>query len=176
MCTVLSRYLCLLLVAPVGGAMAEVIDAADAGFHLEISREVAVTPAQAYAQFLRVHEWWDADHTWFGSAENLSIDPRAGGCFCERSGGREVLHMTVSYVDPGVELRMLGGLGPLQGMGLHGAMAWKFEAVDKGGTRIVHSYRVAGYASGGLRDLAAIVDRVQTGQVEGLRARLQQDR
>ena len=45
--------------------------------------------------------------------------------------------MRVSFVDPGVEVRMLGGLGPLQMMGLHGAMSWRFEPRQDGGTVLV---------------------------------------
>ena len=42
------------------------------------------------------------------------------------SGARSAEHMRIGFVDPGVQLRMLGGLGPLQGMGLHGALDWMF--------------------------------------------------
>lgn len=157
------------LCRPVTG---EVLESRDNGFYLEVTKEVPVGPQQAYGQFIRVDEWWNADHTWFGRAENLSIEPVAGGCFCERSGDRSALHMTVSYVEPGVQISMLGGLGPLQGMGLHGAMAWKFVALPSGKTRIVHTYRVTGQAPGGTEKLARIVDRVQTGQVERLQSLL----
>ncbi len=151
---------------------AEVVDAGAGGFHLEIRREVSADPAAAWAQFLRVAEWWDGEHSWFGSAANFSLEPRAGGCFCEIDGERQVLHMTVSFVDPGVEMRLLGGLGPLQGMGLHGAMSFRFEPREGGGTTLVHSYRVSGYAKEGLEWLAPVVDSVQTGQLERLQARL----
>lgn len=165
------RYCALVLCLwPV--ARAEVLEATAGGFRIQVVREVTAAPALSYDQFLAVAEWWDPAHTYFGRAENLSIEPEPGGCFCERDGGRAVLHMTVSYIDPGAELRMLGGLGPLQGMGLHGAMVWRFEPLPDGGTRIVHDYRVGGYAPGGLRAMAAAVDRVQSGQVDRLAARL----
>lgn len=152
--------------------LAEVIYAADEGFYIEISREVTASPESSYEQFVRVGEWWNSEHTWFGDARNLSIDPVAGGCFCERSGDRSALHMLVSYVSPGKEMHMLGGLGPLQGLALHGAMVWKFEPLDTGGTRIVHRYRVMGYYPEGLRQLATVVDQVQTDQVARLQTRL----
>ena len=153
-------------------AQAEVLYAVDSGFHIRIAHEVKADPATAYAQFLRVGEWWNGDHTWFGKAENLSIEPWMGGCFCEAAGGKSAMHMTVSYVDPGREVRMIGGLGPLSGLGLDGAMNWMFEPLDNGGTRIVHNYRVTGYYPEGLQDLAKIVDQVQTLQVSGLLAKL----
>ncbi|XOV86300.1 MAG: SRPBCC domain-containing protein [Pseudomonadota bacterium] len=132
-----------------------------------------MSAAEAYAQFLRVNEWWDGNHSWFGRAEGFSIDPRAGGCFCEVAGERSHLHMTVSHVDPGVEVRMIGGLGPLQDLALQGAMVWRFEALPEGGTRIIHSYRVSGYLKDGLTGLAPAVDSVQGIQFSRLVARLQ---
>jgi len=92
----------------------------------------------------------------------------AGGCFCEVDGEKSALHMIVSYVDPGKEMRMLGGLGPLAGLALHGAMSWRFEPLGSGGTRIIHTYRVAGYLPDGLDSLAPVVDAVQTNQVARL--------
>lgn len=146
---------------------ADVTSKGETGFNLKITAEVPVRPKQAYDQFIRVGEWWTKSHTWYGDSANLSIEPRAGGCFCEISGENEVLHMLVTFVQPGVELKMVGGLGPLQMMGVHGGMSWRFEDIDTG-TRIVQSYNVTGYAPGGLSDLAEIVDAVQTGQMNAL--------
>lgn len=156
---------CFLLMALTFNLHAEVISSGPNGFLINIEETVPASAAVAYDQFLRAGEWWDSDHTWFGEAGNLSIDARAGGCFCERSGGREALHMTVSYVDPGKEVRMVGGLGPLQAMGLTGGMTWKFITLGENETRIVHGYQVTGYSADGLESLAAVVDRVQSLQV-----------
>ena len=152
-------------------AQADVIHAAESGFEIKMSVPVAATPEQAYAQFLRIDEWWSADHTWFGKAENLSIEPRAGGCFCERTDDESVLHMTVAFVAPNREIRLLGGLGPLQQMGLHGVLTFKFIPVSDNETRIVQIYRVTGYDPNGLKALAPIVDKVQTQQLDRLRDR-----
>ena len=151
---------------------AEVINSSANGFVIEIKASVAASPEDSYAQFLRIGEWWDSDHSWFGSADNLTLEPVIGGCFCERSGNKQAQHMQVSFVEPGKELRLLGGLGPLQMMGVHGAMSWKFNALSEGGTEIVHSYAVSGYASGGLDKLAPVVNKVQSGQVRRLAQRL----
>ncbi len=150
----------------------EVLDSGHGGFHLKVVVEVDVSPNKAYGQFLRVGEWWNADHTWFGDAKNLYIEPVAGGCFCETSGDRSVLHMLVSFVEPGKSIRMLGGLGPLQEMGLQGVLTFQFDPLDDGGTRITHEYRVSGYTKDGLKALAPIVDQVQSDQVSRLKNRL----
>ena len=137
----LSRAFALLFVLLAATSVsAEVMSRGDTGFNLRITGEVSAGPAEAYEQFLRINEWWRESHTWYGDADNLSIEPRAGGCFCEISGNNEVLHMLVTYVKPGEEVKMVGGLGPLQMMGIHGGMSWRFEAIE-GGTRIVQTYR-----------------------------------
>lgn len=160
-------------------AFAEVTSSGETGFNLRITGEVDASPIEAYEQFVRVNEWWIENHTWYGDADNLSLEPRAGGCFCEISGDNEVLHMLVSYVKPGEEIKMIGGLGPLQMMGLHGGMSWRFEPVDDSEqaanrTRIIQTYNVTGYAPGGLKDLAGIVDAVQTDQLNALVAHINQ--
>jgi len=153
---------------------AEVVQADERFFHIKIVREVSVTASDAYDQFIKIGEWWSSDHTWFGKASNMTIVEKAGDCFCEREGKREVLHMLISYVDPGKEIRMLGGLGPLQMMGLDGAMSWKFEDKTTGGSIITQEYRVNGGGQKDLPQLAAIVDKVQTLQTNLLVEKLAQ--
>lgn len=148
---------------------AEVVHASESGFEIKMSVSVGATPEQAYEQFLKVDEWWSPEHTWFGKAKNLSIDPVAGGCFCEIEGDKSVLHMTVSYVAPHKEIRMLGGLGPLQQMGLHGVLTFKFIPISDNESKIVQLYRVTGYDPHGLKALAPIVDQVQSLQLNRLK-------
>jgi hypothetical protein len=156
--------------------LAEVISSNPIGFQINIKKTVNVNSRKAYDQFLEIGEWWNADHTYFGQSKNLTIEAKAGGCFCEKSGDKEVLHMTVSYVDPNSEVRMTGGLGPLQMMGVQGGMSWKFIAINDNQTQIVHHYQVSGFNKDGLDALAPIVDKVQTLQVESLVAKIQQSR
>lgn len=154
----------------VATAHAVVVDATPAGFTVENSRDVPVDAATAWnALVADVDRWWPKDHSWWGRESTLSIEPVAGGCFCERAsdGRRSALHMTVSFVDPGKLLRMTGGLGPLQGMGLHGALEWRFVPIE-GGTRITLFYRAGGYTPEDLRKFAPVVDRVQALQLGGL--------
>ena len=166
------RLLCFIIAISTSSALAEVTAKGETGFNLKISRAVPVEPAAAYNQFLKVDEWWIKGHTWFGSAENLSIDASAGGCFCEIDGERQVHHMLVTFVDPSQEIKLTGGLGPLQMMGVHGGMSWRFETAGTG-TEIVLSYNVSGFAPGGLLDLAEVVDAILTAQLEALIAQLE---
>ncbi len=151
-------------------AYSEVIDKANDGFYIKVTTTVDSTSEQAYQKFLQIGQWWDPDHTWFGDAEGLYLEPGAGGCFCEVSGEKSILHLLVSYVNPDNEIRMLGGLGPLQTMGLQGVLTFTFNSAPDNKTQITHEYRVSGYAEGGLEKLADIVDKVQTLQVTRLAA------
>jgi uncharacterized protein YndB with AHSA1/START domain len=168
-----SWVILLLLCAPL--AQAEVKDSAAAGFTVENAREVPVDAAIAWKALVEdVDRWWPKDHSWWGTESVLRIEPNAGGCFCERAtdGKRAALHMTVTYVEPGKLLRMTGGLGPLQGMGLHGALEWRFS--ESGGkTKIVMWYRAGGYTPDDVGKLAPVVDRVQAQQLGALADYLQ---
>ena len=66
---------------------------------------------------------------------------------------------------------MTGGLGPLQGMGMYGALDWVFESNDLG-TQVTMTYRVNGISEGGFAELAPIVDQVQGLQLGGLKTLL----
>lgn len=168
-----ATLLCAAAVLAPAQLRAEVKDASPAGFTVENARVVAVDPATAWKALVGdVDRWWPKDHSWWGAQSRLSIDARAGGCFCEvaapaATGGPQAQHMLVTFVDPGKTLGMTGGLGPLQGMGLHGAL--EFRLTPEGdGTRIVLWYRAGGYTPDDLSKFAAIVDRVQSQQLGGL--------
>lgn len=169
----LARALALVALAgAASGVPAAVKDATPAGFTIENSVVVPVDADAAWRGLVgEVDRWWPRDHTWWGTASTLSIEPRAGGCLCEKAGAREAWHMSVTHVDPGALLRMTGGLGPLQGMGVHGALEWRFAATD-GGTRITLHYRVGGYSPDDLSKFAPVVDRVQAQQLGALATHL----
>lgn len=152
---------------------AEVQWVGDNGFALENKIEIqADTDTVWQALVTRVDSWWPKDHSWWGQTSVFTIDPNAGGCFCERNGQRSAEHMRISFVDPGRVLRMTGGLGPLQGLGMYGAMDWTLNAVgddpDTPRTEVTLSYRVSGISPDGFADFAPVVDSVQALQLGGL--------
>lgn len=152
-----------------GNVAAAVKDSSASGFTVENVEVVPVDADTAWKALVHdIDRWWPKDHTWWGQASKLSIDARAGGCFCEMAGGQQAQHMTVSFVDPGKTLRMLGGLGPLQGMGLHGALEFRLAPDEADGTRITMHYRVGGYSPDDLGKFAPVVDKVQGQQLRGL--------
>jgi hypothetical protein len=146
-------------------SFAEVIAASAGGFSLRIENLSKAAPRQAYEAFVAIGEWWDPSHSYSGDTANLSLELKPGGVFLETlNDGGFVKHLEVTYLNPGKEIRLLGGLGPLQPMAIHGAMTIQFLPAGDG-SRIVMIYNVSGFSDTGLETLAPIVDQVQGGQM-----------
>jgi uncharacterized protein YndB with AHSA1/START domain len=155
---------------------AAVIDSGSGGFTVQHQLDTSAPHAAVFQKMVtEVASWWLDDHTWSGDAANLSIEQRAGGCFCEQlPQGGSVEHLRVVYIQPGSLIRLQGGLGPLQEMGANGAMSWSVTPNDDGGSRIEWRYRVHGHLESGFDDIAAAVDRVLGQQLAGLGASIGQ--
>ncbi|QLC26240.1 SRPBCC family protein [Parasphingopyxis algicola] len=142
----------------------------DTGFTASNNAMVAAAPDEVWAVLIEPSRYWNPDHSWGGDAAAFSLDPVAGGCFCEalpNNGSAE--HMRVVMVQPGQTLRLAGALGPLQGEGLAGALTWQLEPVD-GGTRITQTYSVGGHMQFDRETFAPIVDGVVREQLDRLAA------
>ena len=150
-----------LLVWGVQPSRAEVVASGANGFSLGYELRVPRSSAAAYARLVRVQDWWSSAHTYSGSAANLSLQARPGGCWCEKlAQGGFVRHLDVVYAAPAKALRLVGGLGPLQGMGVSGALTFTLKAESAGMTRVTVSYVVSGFAAEGFTDIARAVDGV----------------
>jgi uncharacterized protein YndB with AHSA1/START domain len=156
-------FVAILVALPM--AHADVTAQAPNGFVSEWDITIAAPRERVFRALTdEVGRWWDPAHSYSGDAANFSIDARPGGCFCERLRNGGVAHMTVVFVQRDSLLRMVGGLGPLQGMAVSGSMT--FALSDAGtGTRLKYEYAVGGYSPDGLASLAEPVDRVQYGQL-----------
>lgn len=145
-------------------------ESTDQHIELRYAFKAAAAPERAYAAIVGVARWWDASHTYSGNASNLSLDARAGGCWCEQlADGGSVQHMTVLAAMPGRMLRLSGGLGPLQAGAVNAVMTWTIKR-DGSGSEVAMSYLVDGYFPGGLDKVRGDVDAVLAHQVERLRA------
>jgi len=150
-------------------ASAEVTDAASNGFTIVETAHVATAGDKVYAALIAPQRWWSSEHTFSGNAANLSLDAKAGGCWCETlPGGGSVLHMTVVYVAPGKGLRLRGSLGPFQTMAADGAMVWSLAPKD-GGTDVTMTYAVAGYLKDGFGKIGQGADGVLAEQLARLK-------
>jgi len=159
-----------------GPAAAEVTERGEGGFVVELGASVPVPPDDAWVALITPARWWAAEHTWSGDSANLTLEPTAGGCFCEAlQGAGSVEHMRVIHSAPGRLLRMEGALGPLQGEALAGTLT--IEIAREGeGTQIGLTYVVGGHSRFPLVDIATAVDDVLAGQLERLEALLRRDR
>ena len=151
------------------GVTAEVLSVGPNGFEVRETVHVAAASDKAYAALLQPARWWSSDHTFSGSASNLALDARAGGCWCENlPDGGSVEHLRVVYVAPGRTLRLRGALGPFQGLGADGAMTWVLKS-GANGTDISVSYALGGYAKDGFDAASKAADHVLGEQIERLR-------
>ena len=152
-----------------GSAAAEVQSAGAGGFEVRQTVHVAATADKAFAALLQPAHWWSSEHTFSGNAANLTLDARAGGCWCESlPQGGSVEHLHVIYVAPGKVLRLRGALGPFQGLAVDGVMTWSVKP-GASGTDISLSYAIGGYAKDGFENLAKGADHVLGEQIERLR-------
>lgn len=151
-------------------AAAEVVSAAAGGFTVRNSIEISAPPQRVHGAIVNATgPWWSSSHTFFGDSKNLSMDASPGGCFCERWNGKAgVRHMTVVYVDPGKRLRLSGGMGPLQDMGVAGSLTFNLAQTGNK-TRLDLTYNVGGYSPDGLNQWASTVNSVLLEQITRLK-------
>lgn len=160
-------FCCVCLVGPGFIASAEVVAVSPGGFLLKNQFETSQSAETVWLALTKeVDNWWPKDHSWWRGT--FSIEERAGGCFCERLEDKSAEHLRISFVDPNKRLLMTGGLGPLQAMGMYGALDWQLKVLP-GGTQVTLTYQVQGYSPQGFDDLAPVVDSVQRLQLMSLK-------
>jgi uncharacterized protein YndB with AHSA1/START domain len=149
----------------VGHGAAHATEVAQNGFVVRHEVVIAAPAPKVYDALLgHVGAWWSPQHTYSGDSRNLTIDPRPGGCFCERLPSGGVEHMRVVHLRDNRLLRMHGALGPLQGSGVAGAMTWALTPAEAS-TRLELTYSVGGFIAGGFDAMAPAVERVLGEQV-----------
>ena len=155
-------------------AMAEVLHSVDQGFTIQHQFTVAASAERSFSSLVNeVGQWWHPDHTYSGDASNMRIEATAGGCFCEEWGQNSVQHLAVVLVQPSKQLRLTGGLGPLQQESVNGVMDWTVSRdEDTQQTQVRMSYKVSGYRQGGLGAWAEPVDQVLAQQMQRLKTHL----
>ncbi len=171
--------LCAALAAPMVASplQAEVTHVNDHGFAVLHVTKINAPPDKVWATLIAPQSFWNSSHSWSGDAANLMLDPRAGGCFCEKwasksgpSAANSVEHMRVIYAEAPRILRLSGALGPLQSEGVAATLNIAMEA-DGAGTKISMSYVVGGFSRLSPKDIAPAVDAVIGEQLTRLKAR-----
>ncbi len=160
----------ILVLAVSGPVAAEVKSVAPDGFEVVSMATIAAPADRVYSALGEVGRWWSPSHTFSRDAANLSLELRAGGCFCERlKDGGSVQHLQVVYAAPGEGLRLRGALGPLQAEGVDGTLSWTLKPAE-GGANVTLSYVVGGYIRSGMEQWAPRVDRVLDEQLQRLKS------
>ena len=171
-------------------SMADVNYADNSGFSITNESESYAPVEVVYSHFIQhVDMWWPKDHTWWKG--DLRIDEQAGGCFCETTDTASAAHMQISYVEPNKKVVMTGGLGPLQEMGMSGALTWEFSTIDSSSssgadtqdgripkTKVTLTYHASGNihfngqkaSNEDAANLVRVVDNVQAQQLNALTA------
>ncbi len=156
-----------------GGGVAAVVGLTSNGFEVREKAHLSAPATAVYAAVLSPQRWWDSQHTYSGNAANLTLDARAGGCWCEKlADGGTAQHMTVAFLSPGKMVRLRGALGPLQAMGVTGALTFTIKSAPEGGIDLIVDYVVGGYSKGGFNSLSRAVDQVLGDQTSRLQALL----
>jgi hypothetical protein len=163
----------LILLGAANAARAEIVSVTPEGFEVRETVHVVSAPDKAYGALLTPARWWDSNHTFSQNAANLTLDARAGGCWCEAlPDGGSVQHMSVQWVSPGKVLRLRGALGPLQALAVDGVMTWSVKAAASG-SDITVTYAVGGFSPQGFDMVSKGVDQVLGEQIGRLKKLLE---
>jgi uncharacterized protein YndB with AHSA1/START domain len=146
---------------------AKTSDVTPSAFLATFHYDLEATPEQAWQSLVHIDKWWSAGHTYSGDAANLSLEPAAGGCWCERWSGNSVQHARVLVAMPGKLLRVDGALGPLQALGATGILTFRLSP-RSGGAALDVTYRVRATADAAMDQLAPAVDGVLDEQLRRL--------
>jgi uncharacterized protein YndB with AHSA1/START domain len=159
----------IIMVLSCSEAAAEVVAVAANGFTVRERVHIGASPQKVYAALIRPADWWPSDHTFSGSAANLSLDARAGGCFCELlPDGGSVQHQVVVLAAPGKKLVLRGPLGPFQALGVDGASSWVLSGAGDG-TDLTLTNTLGGFNPEGFGDWSKAADGMLAGTVQGLK-------
>jgi len=150
-------------------AGATVIHAAPGGFELKQVIHISAPAARVYAALIQPAKWWNAEHTYSGSAANLSLDARPGGCFCEAlPNGGVVQHLVVVNIQPNEALELRGALGPFHARGVDGVLAFELKPAGDG-VDLTMTNDLGGYMSEGMESWAPKADGMLSEQMSRLK-------
>jgi len=161
----------LALTAMAAPVAAEVASRTADGFVLTYERRVEASPNAIFALLGRPADWWSDAHTYSGSASNITLDLRPGGCWCEALPDGGVKHAEVVLVWPQQrQIRMNAPFGPLQSLGADAVLTISWGEADGGSARLLKWTFVARAPQAGA--MAEAVDGVKAEQFDRLAARL----
>lgn len=147
------RIIALLILLITSTGHAEVVHQSASGFHIRHRLVLSAEPKAVYQALSRVGRWWESAHSFSGDARNLSLEAKAGGCFCEQGKGMSIEHARVIHADKNKRLRLVGALGPLQELAVSGTLSFTLKP-ETSGTELLLDYRVSGHLADEPKGLA----------------------
>lgn len=157
--TMLAAAACALTSA--APAAADIVDQSPDGFALHWEAPVMQSPEALWNRIITPSAWWSSDHTYSGDAANLTLDAKAGGCWCETWDGGQVEHGRVLSIQPGKRIVIAAPFGPLQSMAVTAVMTISISETDNGETLLTKDFIATGASFQNLEDLAPVVHMVQ---------------
>lgn len=155
------------LAALAGPAAAEVSARSENGFRLTYERTVTASAEAVLEAVGRPAAWWSDPHTYSGSAANISVDLRPGGCWCEALPGGGVKHAEAVLVWP--EQRMVSfeaPFGPLRSIGADALLTMTWTDAPSGtGRTLKWTFVVSGPGAGAMADAIDAVTSEQFGRL-----------
>ena len=130
-------------------------------FHFVIEAKSKDRPEVLWARLIAPAQWWHANHTYSGDANNLSLDPRAGGLWREDWDGGSVAHGKVLYAKPPTLLRLEAPFGPLQEKAIDAIWTISISPLETGSS-VTFEFIANGSAFSKLDELAPAVEMVKT--------------
>lgn len=155
--------------AMAGAAQAAVTSVGPNGFEIRQVIHIVAPADKVYAALIQPRLWWSSAHTFSGDRANLSLDARAGGCFCEAlPNGGSVRHETVVMAAPGQALTMRGAMGPFMTRGADGAIDITIKPAGDG-VDVTLTNDLGGYMSEGFSTWAPRADAMLADQMARLK-------
>lgn len=140
-----------------------VTESSSDGFTISLSQESQRSDAELWQRLQHPEIWWSSAHSWSGDAANMSVEMRAGGCWCERVGDGVVVHGRILRIDAGRAVLFDAPLGPLNEAAVSTRLSWRVE-----NQRVVWRYQVFGALPMPVEQLAPLVEGVLAEQLRRL--------
>ena len=170
--TVIALCLTAVLAAPLAAPAVEPVPTGS--FQFSFLVELPGTPDEVFAEATGdISPWWD--HSMAENPVSLSIEPVPGGRFLEimDADGGGVVHATVTQVQKGKMLRMVGPMG-LAGYAVDMVTTWTLEPSIQGGTAFTVEVHAVGEVQEGWGE---VVEQTWRHFIEGqLKAHLEKQR
>ena len=144
-------------------AAGEVTESSSNGFTISLSQESRRSDAELWERLQHPENWWSSAHSWSGDAANMSVEMRAGGCWCERVGDGVAVHGRIIRIDSGHAILFDAPLGPLNDAAVATRLSWRVE-----NQRVIWRYQVYGALPMPTEQLTPLVEGVLAEQLRRL--------